>query len=257
MRDYHVHSNYSDGAFLFRLVAAAEEAGLEALGVADHCMLPVSERQRRSRNMVGFSLDATHERRREAIAGLDERHDLDVYDAVEMDYDPRAEEEIADFLADAGFDYAVGSVHSVDDTFVQWAGEFADMDEGELEGFVDDYYDALVDLVESELFAIAAHPDLVERTEPLRGRSTVDHYRRVADALADSRTVPEINAGRALQDIGVVHPSDEFLEALLDRGVEVTLGTDAHAPEELGPRADFLRERVADLEIEPASPFDK
>jgi histidinol-phosphatase (PHP family) len=257
MRDYHVHSNYSDGAFLFRMVAAAEEAGLEALGVADHCMLPVSERQRRSRNMVGFSLDATHERRREAIAGLDERHDLDVYDAVEMDYDPRAEEEIADFLADAGFDYAVGSVHSVDDTFVQWEGEFADMDEGEREAFVDDYYDALVDLVESELFAIAAHPDLVERTEPLRGRSTVDHYRRVADALADSRTVPEINAGRALQDIGVVHPSDEFLEALLDRGVGVTLGTDAHAPEELGPRADFLRERVADLEIEPASPFDK
>jgi len=256
MHDYHVHSNYSDGAFLFRMVAAAEEAGLDGVGIADHCMLPVSERQRRSRDMVGFTLDATHERRREAIESLDERHDIDVYDAVEMDYDPRGEGETADFLAEAGFDYAVGSVHSVDDTFVQWEGEFADMDEGELEAFVDDYYDALVALVESELFAIAAHPDLVERTEPLRGRSTVDHYRRVADALADSRTVPEINAGRALQDIGVVHPSEEFLEALLDRGVGVTLGTDAHAPEELGPRADFLRERVADLGVEPVSPFD-
>ncbi len=256
MRDYHVHSNYSDGAFLFRMVAAAEEAGLDALGIADHCMLPVSERQRRSREMVGFTLDATHERRRTAIDRLDEANDIDVYDAVEMDYDPRAEEEIANFLTEAGFDYAVGSVHSVDDTFVQWDGEFADMDEGELEAFVDDYYDALVALVESELFAIAAHPDLVERTESLRGRSTVDHYHRVADAFADSRTVPEINAGRALRDIGVVHPADEFLEALLDRGVDVTVGTDAHAPEELGPRADFLRERVADLGLEPASPFD-
>ncbi|MEF8888067.1 MAG: PHP domain-containing protein, partial [Haloarculaceae archaeon] len=118
MRDYHVHSNYSDGSFLFRMVAAAEEAGLDGLGVADHCMLPVSERQRRSRNMVGFTLDATHERRRESIESLDERHDLDVYDAVEMDYDPRAEGEITEFLDGAGFDYAVGSVHSVDDTFV-------------------------------------------------------------------------------------------------------------------------------------------
>jgi histidinol-phosphatase (PHP family) len=256
MQDYHVHSNYSDGSFLFRMVAAAEEAGLDGLGVADHCMLPVSERQRRSRNMVGFTLDATHERRRESIESLDERHDVDVYDAIEMDYDPRGEAEIDDFLGEAGFDYAVGSVHSVDDTFVQWDGEFADMDEGELDAFVDDYYDALVDLVESELFAIAAHPDLVERTDALRGRSTVDHYRRVADALADSRTVPEINAGRALQEIGVVHPADEFLDALLDRDVGVTLGTDAHAPAELGPRADFLRERVDDLGLEPVSPFD-
>jgi histidinol-phosphatase (PHP family) len=256
MRDYHVHSNYSDGAFLFRMIAAAEDAGLDAVGVADHCILPASERQRHNRNAVGFTLDATHERRRAAINRLDERHDLEVYDAVEMDYDTRAEENIADFLADAGFDYAIGSVHSVDDTFVQWDGEFADMDDGELDAFVDDYYDALVALVESELFAIAAHPDLVERTESLRGRSTVDHYRRVADAFTDSRTVPELNAGRALRDIGVVHPADEFLEALLDRGVDVTLGTDAHAPEELGPRADFLSERVADLGTDPISPFD-
>lgn len=256
MRDYHVHSNYSDGAFLFRMVAAAEDAGLDAVGIADHCILPVSERQRHNRNAVGFSLDATYERRRAAIDRLDERGDLDVYDAVEMDYDPRAEEDIADFLAEVDFDYAIGSVHSVDDTFVQWDGEFADMDEGELDAFVDDYYDALVDLVESELFAIAAHPDLVERTDSLRGRSTVDHYRRVADAFTDSRTVPELNAGRALREIGVVHPADEFLEALLDRGVEVTLGTDAHEPEELGPRADFLRDRAADLGTEPASPFD-
>jgi len=221
MRDYHVHSNYSDGSFLFRMVAAAEDAGLDGVGIADHCMLPVSQRQRRSRNAVGFTLDATHERRREAIDSLGEGRDIDVYDAVEMDYDPRGEAEIDDFLAEAGFDYAVGSVHSVDDTFVQWDGEFADMDEGELDAFVDDYYDALVDLVESELFAIAAHPDLIERTESLRGRSTVDHYRRVADALADSRTVPELNAGRVGEsgDYDRLHPDLEFLDYLVDRGI--------------------------------------
>jgi len=256
MHDYHVHSNYSDGSFLFRMVAAAEEAGLDGVGIADHCMLPVSERQRRSRDAVGFTLDATHERRREAIEFLGEGRDIDVYNAVEMDYDPRGEDAIADFLAAAEFDYAVGSVHSVDDTFVQWDGEFADMDDGERQAFVDDYYDALVALVDSELFAIAAHPDLVERTDALRGRSTVDHYRRVADAFADSRTVPELNAGRALQEVGIVHPAEAFLEALLDRGVEITVGTDAHAPEELGPRAEFLRERVTELGHDLVSPFD-
>jgi histidinol-phosphatase (PHP family) len=255
VQDYHIHSNYSDGRFLFRMVGAAAAAGLDGVGIADHCMLPASDRQRRSRDMVGFMLDRTYERRRAAIDRLHDRHDIAVYDAVEMDYDPRIEADIADFLDEAGFDYAVGSVHSVDDTFVQWDGEFTDMDDGELDAFVDAYYDTLVSLIESELFAIAAHPDLVERTEALRGRSTVDHYRRVADAFADSRTLAELNAGRALHDMEILHPAPAFLDALSDRGVGITLATDAHAPEELGPRVEVLHERVADRGLEPASPL--
>jgi len=253
VNDLHVHSNYSDGDFLFRMARAAADAGLDAVGFADHCMLPVSDAQRRSRDAVGFSLDITHERRREAIERMDERRDIAVYDAVEMDYDPRAEAEIAEFLADAGFDYAIGSVHSVDDTFVQWDGEFEGMDDGELDAFVDAYYDRLVSLVDSDLFAVAAHPDLVERTEALRGRSTVDHYRAVADALADSRTVPELNAGR-VQQLGLLHPGPDFLDALQDRGLRVTMATDAHAPEEVEPRAAALEEAVArrGLETVPA-----
>jgi len=66
----------------------------------------------------------------------------------------------------------------------------------ELDRAVDRCYDRLVALVESEPFDVA-HPELVERTDPLAGRSTPDHHRRAARAFADSRTVPEINAGRA------------------------------------------------------------
>jgi len=155
MHDYHVHSNYSDGGFLYAMIAAAERAGLDGVGVADHCNVSERTAPRREKRLLGFTMDTTYGRRREAIRELRDQFDLTVHDAVEMDYDPRDEELIRAFLDEAEFDYAVGSVHHVRDTNVQSAGEWADLDERECRAVVDDHFDALVALVESELFDIA------------------------------------------------------------------------------------------------------
>lgn len=250
-RDYHVHSNYSDGSFLYLMFEAAEAAGLEAVGVADHCIVSERPALRRERDRLGFTFDATYERRRRAIEDLREEFDLRVYDAVEMDYVRGEDDRIADFLADAGFDYSVGSVHSVDDVNVQADERFADLDADERRGVVDDYYDSLVALIDSELFEIAAHPDLIERNEYLRGLTTDDHYERVAAAFADSRTVPEVNAGRALRDYGELHPAPRFFEVLREYGVEFTLGTDAHRPEDVDPRIERIEAFCAETGLEP------
>ena len=73
-------------------------------------------------------------------------------DAVDVDYGTDRESVIAEFLADAGFDYAVGSVHELDGANVHARSHFA-------------------------------------------------------DALRESRTVPGINAGSALDEYGEFHPS--------------------------------------------------
>ncbi|WP_226481625.1 PHP domain-containing protein [Natrinema amylolyticum] len=254
MRDFHVHSNYSDGDFLRGMVRAAEAAGLEGVGFSDHCNVASRERPASMRSVYGFNLDLTYERRRRGIERLREDFDLEIYDAVEMDYDPRDEAAIGAFLAEADFDYAIGSVHDVDGNNVQVASHFAEMTDAERDAVVDGYFDRLVALVESELFDIAAHVDLLERTPPLRGRATAEHYRRVARAFTDSRTVPEINAGRALTDAEVVHPSAPFLTVLREHDVAVTVGTDSHHPDEIPDRAGFLAEFVAETGLEPVVP---
>ncbi|WP_222919566.1 PHP domain-containing protein [Natrinema sp. SYSU A 869] len=254
MRDFHVHSNYSDGGFLRSMARAAESAGLEGVGFTDHCNVASRERAESMRSVYGFNLDLTYERRRQGIERLREDFDLEIYDAVEMDYDPRDEAAIDAFLSEAGFDYAIGSVHAVGGNNVQVASHFADMPDTERDAVVDDYFEKLVALVESELFDIAAHIDLLERTPPLRGQATADHYRRVARAFTDSRTVPEINAGRALTDAGIVHPADQFLTILGEHDVAVTVGTDSHHPTEIPDRADFLAEFVSETGLEPVVP---
>lgn len=249
--DYHVHSTYSDGEFLWSMCRAAADAGLDAVGFADHCNVAERERPREFKKVMGFNLDLTYGRRREAIEHLRERLDIRVFDAVEMDYDPRDADAIEVFLAEADFDYAIGSVHTLEDVNVHAESYFAEKPEDERRALVEEYFDEVVALAESELFEIAAHVDLVERNPSLRGLATEEQYHRVAEAFADSSTVLEVNAGRVHDEYGEFHPAPALLDILSERDVALTLGTDSHAPGEIGERKEELEKFVAAHDIEP------
>jgi histidinol-phosphatase (PHP family) len=249
--DYHVHSTYSDGRFLGRMVSAAADAGLDGVGIADHCNVWPTDAARAYRTRMGFNLDLTYERRREAIERVRETTDIDVYDAAEMDYEPAFEESIRSFLDEAEFDYALGSVHELDETNVHYEDHFTEKSERERERLVGVYFDKLVALIESELFEIAAHPDLIERNPALRGFATRDQYERVAEAFGESRTIPEINAGRVRDEYGEFHPEPTFLDVLLDHGVELTVGSDSHRPDALDPRRAEIEAELAARGVEP------
>lgn len=254
--DYHAHTTYSDGYFPESMVGAASEAGLAGIGLADHCNVSEHPPGQAERRLKGFNLDLTYERRRDAIERMREAFAIEIYDAVEMDYKPRDEERIADFLDTAGFDYAIGSVHEIEGVNIHSADPFRGRPRAEREAVVDGYFEDLERLVRSGLFEIAAHVDIVERNEALRGLATEEHYRQIAAALADSRTVPEINAGRVTAEYGCFHPSDPFLDVLAEYDVRVTVGTDAHHPSQLRERVGLLRDALGERGLEPVSPFD-
>lgn len=255
--DFHTHSTYSDGSFIDWMVRRAADLGLDGIGISDHATVSERGPMRDHKLRSGYNLDLTYERRREVIETLRQRVDIDIYDAVEVDYDPRDENAIADFLETAGFDYTLGSVHFIDGVNVHRPGPFRERSESERERMVDDYFDDLERLIRSELFDIAAHPDIVERNKALRGFATDRHYRQIAEALLDSRTVGEINAGRVADEYGELHPSPDFLEILLEAGCRLTVGSDAHHPSQLEERATALTEAIEGYGLEPVSPFGR
>nr|WP_277347291.1 PHP domain-containing protein [Halomicrobium mukohataei] len=252
--DYHAHTNYSDGRYMFHMARAAAAAGIDGIGFTDHCTVTERAFRREERARYGFNLDETYERRRTGIESLRAETDVAIYDGVEMDYHPSDEDAIADFLAEADFDYAIGSVHELDGANVQVPSNYAGRSEATLDALVDEYFDRLVELIESELFDVAAHPDLIERTPPLAGRATEEQYRRVAAAFADSRTIPEINTGRALTDLDLVHPTAPFRSVLAEYDVSVTVGSDSHTPDEIEARVPFLRSFFEEAELDPVAP---
>ena len=255
VHDFHAHSTYSDGSAFRPMLEAAVEAGLEGVGFADHCSLTTDPGWRRQRDRFARHFDLTYERRRAALERLRDEHDIAIYDAVEVDYEPGLEDAIRSFLADAEFDYALGSVHYVGEHVVFAGEDFSSSDAPDPASFVADYYDAVVRLVESELFDVAAHVDLVEAHPQLAGLRSDEHVERLVDALAESRTVPEVNAKRAKRDGKPdFHPSDGLFDALVERGVQFTVGTDTHRPEEFAGRTESLRAFVDERGLDPVSP---
>ncbi len=244
--DLHTHTTFSDGADLRAMVGAAERAGHGGIGLADHCILWDDPFGRRAR----FDFSETYEDRRAVIAEVREEADVAVYDAVEVTYAPDREADIARFLDRADFDYAIGSVHVLPEYDVTRPGPFVGLPPAEKRRVVDRYFDWQVALVESGLFDVVGHLDLPERAPPLQGVATRGHYDRVAAALADSDTLPELNAGRSLR-LDVFHPNPEHLDAFSDVGVPFVFGSDSHRPHEVRPRHDAVRalQRRHDLEF--------
>ncbi|QLH76603.1 PHP domain-containing protein [Halosimplex rubrum] len=249
--DLHAHTTYSDGSPLPEMCRAAEAAGLDAVGFTDHCIVVDDEFGRRER----YDLVETYERRREAIERFRPRTDLTVYDAAEVSYVADAEAETADLLAAAEFDYTIGSVHFAGEYDYTTASGYADASEAERRAAVERYFDAVVAAVDSELFDVLGHLDLPERMAPLRGHARRSDYERVAAALADSETVPEINAGRVHDSLGRAHPDPAMLDAFLDRDVRFVLGTDSHSPREIERRVPALREVVEAHDV-PLTEFE-
>lgn len=184
--DYNTHSTYSDGRFLSSMAKAANKAGLASIGFADHCNVSNREQMQAAKRDLGYNLDLTYKRRRKAIESLRERLNITIYDAVEMDYEPRDEDDIAIFLDEAGFDYSIGSVHTLEGVNIHVESYFAEKSNEERRALVDRYFEKLISLVDSGLFDIAAHPDLIERNPALRGFADEDHYRRAATAFTRS-----------------------------------------------------------------------
>ena len=239
--DVHSHTTFSDGSTLAAMIDAAETAGLDALGLTDHCIVTDDAFGRRET----FDLVETYEQRRAVVDAAREDTSLTLYDAAEVSYVASETGAIREFLSTADFAYTIGSVHFADQYDYTAAAQYAAADDETRRAAVERYYDAVVGLVDAELFDVLGHLDLPERLPTLRGFSTAADYERVAAALADSRTVPEINAGRVNRSLNQVHPDPELLGCFHDHGVEFVLGTDSHTPDELTTRVPAL-EAAAD-----------
>ena len=238
--DVHSHTTFSDGSTLAAMIDAAETAGLDALGLTDHCIVTDDAFGRRET----YDLVETYEQRRAVVDAAREDTSLTLYDAAEVSYVASEADAIRAFLSTADFAYTIGSVHFADQYDYTATGQYAAADDETRRAAVKRYYDAVVDLVDSELFDVLGHLDLPERLPTLRGLSTAADYERVAAALADSRTVPEINAGRVDRSLNRVHPDPEMLASFHDHGVEFVLGTDSHTPDELATRVPALEAAI-------------
>jgi len=178
---------------------------------------------------------------------------LEILFGVEVGFIPGYESRIADFLCSLPFDYAIGSVHYVDDVLVsRWTRQ----QEANKATFMQ-YYRDLLAAASSGLFHVLGHLDYVRKY--MLAPDAYDHseYEPVVDdilsACTSTGTAVEINTSGWRHATEEPYPGREVFTRFRKMGGKVTVGSDAHKTTEIAyanRRARKLLASVGYKEVE-------
>ncbi len=245
--DYHIHTKRCRHACGEdqEYVEAALEKGLKEMGFADHVPrfyeppspdIKVSERGMDRVELDGY-LESVFKLRQEYPG-------ISIKLGLEVDYVPGWERATEAITTQYPWDYIIGSVHFIS----EWSyGYIANEKDHGPEEVYPVYFDRVAQAAESGLFDILAHVDLPKRAfTRLAPELMTELHQALAIRLGKAGAVIELNTygirGSKLGDVGI-YPDQGLLRLCRQQGVRVTLGSDAHRPQDVG--ADF--DRAAEL----------
>ena len=94
------------------------------------------------------------------------------------------------------------------------------------------YFKNLTDAVATDLFQIIGHTDLPKKFGFVPEGDCVRYIS--STAYADTKTCIELNTAGLRKDCAEIYPHPDILKLARQLGVQITFGSDAHAPNEVG-----------------------
>lgn len=238
MIDSHSHTFYSKHATgsVDELVQASIIAGIKVLTITDHAPFPVDSQNR----LLESELDNYFSDIQKAQQVY--KNDIKVLRGLEFDYMPGSEDYTRQLISRYELDFAIGSIHYVEvpnDKMVKvW-----DLPRLAHRGFLDRYFFSLEAMLKSDLFDAVGHADTllrgvseevilrhIEPLLPLFARNNIA-YELNASGMRKSSLDPQ--TGCKMHGIWS-YPSRTLLPQLLARNIALTVGSDAHDPNDAG-----------------------
>jgi histidinol-phosphatase (PHP family) len=262
--DYHMHlrdrpGGQPQGRFSAdraeQYVEQARAAGVDEIGFTDHVF---HFRQSEGLWEIPWMRDRCTDDLDEYVGAVEyaKGRGLPIKLGLEVDYFPGIEPELLDLLAPYPWDYLLGSVHFVDGFSVdQEPGLVHRLPVGEAWRR---YFVWLRNAARSGLFDSLSHPDLV-KFFGLRATENETHYLHVetADAVAAAGVCVEVSAAGLHKPVGELYPDRELLAACRERGVPITLASDAHEPAHVGRDVDKAAALAREVGYETVSVFEQ
>lgn len=230
--DYHMHTplcRHATGEPT-EYAAQAKKVGLKEIGFSDHS--PMQRDDFDSWRMRLDQLDEYVEKVRKARV---EHPDLIIKLALEVDFLPGHEEWICALSQRHAWDYLIGSVHYVSET---WAvddptrlSEWKHRDPFEVWSV---YFDRLTAAAASSLFDIIGHADLPKKFGCYPKEDCTQLFERFVKAARASQVAVELNTAGLRKECREIYPGPKLARMMFDAGVAITFGSDAHAVAEVG-----------------------
>lgn len=239
MIDLHVHTwrcRHADGT-AEEYVRAAAERGVSTLCFTEHLPMPSALMERVPR-AEGYAMPLdelpVYVREVHEATELGAHLGVEVLLGIEIDAVPEAREHAAALLSAHPFDLVLGSIHFIDGWAFDDPARVADYDRWDLGALWERYFADLVGAARSGLADVMAHADLVKKFCK-RPEEPVGHlYAAAADALHEAGVAVEVNTAGLRKPCRELYPGTEFLAELRRAGVPATIGSDAHAPDQVG-----------------------
>jgi len=230
--DYHMHTPLcrhatgEPGEYAARAVAL----GLTEIGFSDHAPMPQDDFD--NWRMNADKLDIYVAKVRQAQKDFPQ---LTIRLALEVDYLPGYEDWIRGLAARHPWDYFIGSVHYVSDSWAiddpQKLSEWKHRNADEVWSA---YFERLTKAAETGFFEIIGHADLPKKFGHRPTKDCTPLYLKFLDAAKKHHCAVELNTAGLRKDCREIYPSREILQLAFQKGVPITFGSDAHAPGEVG-----------------------
>jgi histidinol-phosphatase (PHP family) len=230
--DYHMHTPLCHHAVGEPVDYArhATELGLTEIGFSDHS--PMRQDDFDNWRMNFSQLDEYLAKVRLAQKTFPR---LTIRLALEVDFLPGQENWIRELATRAPWDYFIGSVHYVSESWdIDNPAKLSEWKKRDAFEVWKIYFERLALAAESKLFDIIAHVDLPKKFGIRPAQDCTPLYEKFLDAAAKSSSAIELNTAGLRKDCKEIYPSREILQLAFQKKVPVTFGSDAHKPEEVG-----------------------
>ena len=232
--DYHIHTarcGHARGE-MAAYVERAIRAGLPEMGFSDHIFLYWLAADQRDPELA-MSEDQFDSYVEDVLRLRREYPQIEIRLAVEADFIVDQETTLAGILDRYPWDYVLGSVHFIGDWGIDDGRYLSRYDEWDIDDLYEHYFGLVVRAAESGHFDTMSHLDLVKKFGHRPRKQLADLYERVAKRLAAAGVAIEVNTAGLYKPVQELYPHLELLTACRKAGVPATLGSDAHAPEEV------------------------
>lgn len=238
--DCHTHSAYSGHGqgTLSDMVEKALDSGLATLAATEHLVLPqgmdpLFETSMSEDEMRGYIRELTRLRQQLQERGME----MDLVIGIEADWLEGRTEEL-EALCEP-FEYVLGSVHFIGDRPIDDSRDLSLWDDLGVDGVWRAYLDAWMDMATHPGPIMAySHLDLPKKYGWLPSFDVTRAYHEMAEVVADSGRMIEVNTAGLRKDVHEAYPSLDVLKIFCEAGVECTVGSDAHSPADVAAGYD-------------------
>jgi histidinol-phosphatase (PHP family) len=230
--DYHMHTplcRHATGE-PSEYATRAMELGFAEIGFSDHSPMRQDDFDawRMNFDKLGSYVEKVQKARKDFPQ-------LDIKLALEVDYLPGQEEWIRELAAMHPWDYFIGSVHYVSESWaIDDPSQLAHWKTRDAFEVWTVYFDWLTRAAESGLFEIIGHADLPKKFGIYPKQDCTALFERFLDAAGRKNVAMELNTAGLRKDCREIYPSPKLVRMARAKGVGITFGSDAHAPGEVG-----------------------